>query len=202
MTVTRRPYHFEWLSHLRKKGLLIGKVLPVMAFGQATDQATILLWREERLLLPPVFLTNASYTNLLQRSLALAESIAGCLTQCVRSAMQALGVNTAKKTPHLEQTRLTYWAKLEQPFQELLLRLAELRTDEEGDFQDAEVPASTAWAKSVQAAAHAAFQDLSGGLSTTARALAAVSPAERSLESLIWQQTQQYLPQPQEAIAQ
>jgi CRISPR system Cascade subunit CasA len=203
--VTLRPYHFKWLAELRSAGVLRKGLLELLVFGQATDQASILLWREERLLLPAVFLdttkAQAAYVSFLQSGLALAEEVAGRLRQAVRQCLEGLGVNTSKQIPHFEQTKLRYWAELDNSFREFLRRLSELDVDEEDSFGGKDAEVREAWTKDVKAAAREAFASFRAGLATSGRALAAISVAERVLDKQVGYEVRQFLPRPLEANA-
>ncbi len=201
--VTRRPYHFEWLAALRRSGVLEQGWFDVMAFGQATDQANILLWREENLEFPAVFLASPEYTEQLKAALGAAESGAFWLRQAIRGTLERLGMNTTRNTPHLDAALRGYWSDLESQFGMLLRGLAQL-TPIEGD--EGELPLEgahrmQAWFDAIRSSVRNQFQFFAGGLPGTARVLAAMAVSERGLETQIWRLLKNQAPQQEEVTA-
>jgi CRISPR system Cascade subunit CasA len=192
---TLRPYHFEWLARLRGRPGFDVQQFELMAFGQATDQATVLLWREDRLTLPLVFLSELAYSLELGRALELAEASSRLLRQAIQQTMKALGMSTIKGIPHLRQAQTLHWSRLEPGFRSFLLALAKVSSDESGDFHNQEKPVLEEWEQAVRTSARTAFVNFGEGLSANARTLAALSTAERFLESRLRSQKKSYLKQ-------
>lgn len=192
-TVTERPYHFEWLSELERSGYLQSSFFDVMAFGQATDQANVLLWREERLKLPAVFLINRAYCDDLRTGLALCEAAGGFLRRAIQTTLNRLGMNIARDTPHLERAETKFWAQLERDFQEFIFGLASLPVPQDGHFAGQEAPVIHKWEQAVRTVAEGSFRSFEDGLSSNARVLAEVSKARGSLYVALRRQQRKYL---------
>jgi CRISPR system Cascade subunit CasA len=192
----RSPYHFKWLSRL-SGSLFELPQFELIVIGQATDQATILLWREERLILPRVFLTQDQYqyNAELQNALEIAETSARLLRQSIRNVLDKLGVNTKKGTPHLSQAQLSYWSGLEISFRKFLTDLAAVPSHEDGDFHGQHLPALEFWKESVRTAAKRSYEGFANSLSAGARTLAALAIADRFLAGRLSVQKKIYLPQ-------
>ncbi len=195
---SQRPEVFQHLAaieRLRQRGRLSARPrYSFGVFGVATDAgkaASVVLWRQERLPLPLAYLTDEDLVDRLKEVLDLAHDTAKVVTTATRILAQRLlspdSDDRQARQPdrgqvqqlvdHLGAAR-RYWARLEVPFNELLVRLPNDRisTGEEADYGQREVPR---WAAQLRRAARDVFAETTRGLDGSARSLKAVTQAER-----------------------
>jgi hypothetical protein len=150
-------------------------------FGQATDKASILLWRHERLPLTAAYLTEPLLALRLQEALKTAEEVSRQLWGAAREVLKAL--STGKGTPHLAALENQFWAKLELEFVPFFRALSEDRqvSEDRGvSFGDARLPE---WTGSVSRTALRCFESFSRGLGATARVTVETAKAENRLRA-------------------
>lgn len=111
----------------------------VAVFGLCTDKAKVNFWRHETLPLPLAYLDNPQRVESLKHALALAEAVA---SEALRPAAWAAAANWLTANPEMKPDtdrvrsvvdsfapdRL-YWSRLERPFRELLVSLADNDVD-------------------------------------------------------------------------
>jgi CRISPR system Cascade subunit CasA len=108
-------------------------------FGLCTEKAKVNFWRHETLPLPLAYLDNIQLFESLKQALALAEAVA---SEALRPAAWVTASNWLSATPEMkpdtDRVRAVvdsfaperlYWSRLERPFRELLLGLAEEGAD-------------------------------------------------------------------------
>lgn len=108
-------------------------------FGLCTDKAKVSFWRHETLPLPLAYLDNARLVESLKKALALAESVA---SEALRPAAWSAAAHWLSATPEMkpdtDRVRSVvesfaperfYWSRLERPFRELLIGLADEGAD-------------------------------------------------------------------------
>jgi CRISPR system Cascade subunit CasA len=193
-----RPMMLNWLAEV---GLPRTERLRIRALGMASTQAKPLFHREEHLDLPAAFLAGgAALEDAVRAALRVAED-AGALLGGGPIEWTVPSGKTVRGDAPLRQLALAvtgdadrvrafvhdslggarvYWAALELPFQQLLVRLAELATSERDD--NGTIPPSAPplarWAAELRSAAEDAFDVAVGGLLGSARGVAAVGKAE------------------------
>jgi len=195
---SQRPEVFRHLAEielLRRRGHLSARPrYSFGVFGFATDAgkaASVVLWRQERLPLPLVYLTDEDLVDRLKEVLDLSYETSRVVAAATRILAQRLlspnsndqqarqpdRAQVQQLVDHLGATR-RYWARLEVPFKELLVRLPSDRNGvgEEVEFGLNEVPR---WAGQLRHTARDVFAETTRGFDGSARALKAVTQAER-----------------------
>lgn len=107
-------------------------------FGLCTDKAKVNFWRHETLPLPLAYLDSPATVEALKQSLGLAEEVA----KAVRASVWASAANWLSPNPEMmpDKARVgavvdsfaperLYWSRLETPFRELILALADNSED-------------------------------------------------------------------------
>lgn len=194
----QRPDTLDWLDDVHIKRRLRRNALPLDAFGMRADQAKVLAWRHERLLLPLAYLDreNANLFQKLGRALQLAEETGRAVRDSARKLAQMLiavdsdhagarvpqksDVNALADSLGIERN---YWSRLEEPFKAFLVELplpdwGDEAGDEEEDedtFDRHAREALDGWADTLRATARDAFETAVGGLDTSARTLKAAA---------------------------
>jgi CRISPR system Cascade subunit CasA len=179
--LSTRPRLFAWLNRLIDHLVLENSVFSLDVFGQATDQASVLLWRHERLPLPAAYLTEPLLTVRLQEALKTAEDSYFKLRRVVQEVLKALG--TGKGSPHLAALENRFWSVLELEFLPLFLALpADRHVGEDGTltFGDTKMPE---WAETVRRTVLNSFREFSVGLGSTSRVIVRTAQAENRLRS-------------------
>ncbi len=160
---------------------------------EAGKAAQVILWRQERLPLPLLYLEESELLGKLRQALEYAEDKARILRKSLRQVAERIlapdrGGGRHRADPN-EVSRLVaswdpgrrYWAQLEVPFRELLVTLPEdLGRDEEGDLEYGR-QVLPAWQERVVRTAQAVFQEVAAGLEPSHRSLRAVAQEEGSL---------------------
>jgi CRISPR system Cascade subunit CasA len=108
-------------------------------FGLCTDKAKVNFWRHETLPLPLAYLDNVQLVESLKQGLAIAEAVA---SEALRPAAWAAAANWLSTNPEMKPDtdrvrgvvnsfapERLYWSRLERPFRELLVALAEEGAD-------------------------------------------------------------------------
>ncbi|MBZ9751895.1 type I-E CRISPR-associated protein Cse1/CasA [Deinococcus sp. HMF7604] len=108
-------------------------VIPMLAFGQLTDQGKAFAMRQESYTLPEAFIQNPeNFRNHIGDALGDATALGDTLRQAVRRLATALLGRGGEREPHKDDVsklasqipaELTYWAGLEAPFRTYLLAL-------------------------------------------------------------------------------
>ncbi|MGH2532271.1 MAG: type I-E CRISPR-associated protein Cse1/CasA [Thermomicrobiales bacterium] len=199
-----RPRMVNWLNELAEAEVLHRReIVPMDFYGLAVDRANALFWRQERLILPLLYLDKPELFHRLGDALALAENVA----QLCRSGYVDIEVDGKTRKPpspfrvmagllvgadgpvgdvvsHLAPERV-YWSALDLPFRRLIVDLADdVAFDAEGD----EVYGTRAlphWGVDVAEAARAAFAAATDGLDGSARSLKAAAVGEREFRWLL-----------------
>jgi CRISPR system Cascade subunit CasA len=203
---SRRPEVFEWLAHALPSG--IGRRRGVRQYdfdvlGYLNDgvQATIILWRHDRLPLRLAYLSDRDLRDTLRDALNLAEDVSelfqlgfgggGGQKRSYPRPMRVLAAAlltgiSGRKADERDMRQLVkhygaereYWSALEPSFRSFMSRLA--------DAVDADEKRTTLseWVDSVERRARDAFGTVVGGLDLSARALRAAALAERAFN---WQ---------------
>ncbi len=202
----QRPATLDWLDRVGVKRQLRRKALPLDAFGMRSDQAKVLAWRHERLLLPLAYLDqeNDDLFQSLGTALQLAEETARAVRDSARKLAQMLiavdsdhagarvpqkgDVNALASSLGIERI---YWSRLEEPFKKLLVDLPDI-DDETGDEAEDEDAFDRharvvldGWADTLRATAREAFDTAVNGLDTSARTLKAAALARRAHHSYV-----------------
>jgi CRISPR system Cascade subunit CasA len=131
----RAPTCLDSLSAFELKDILPRSAkYRLSAFGLCTDKAKVNFWRHETIPLPLSYLDRPELVESLKRALSLAESLA---SEVLRPAAWATAANWLTVNPEMkpdtERVRSIvdsfaperlYWSRLERPFRELLIDLA------------------------------------------------------------------------------
>ncbi|MBX6770504.1 MAG: type I-E CRISPR-associated protein Cse1/CasA [Chloroflexi bacterium] len=204
---SQRPKMLSWLSDLIVEGYLERhEVLPLDLFGMVTDQANILLWRQERLPLPLSYLQDSELIRVLGDALGLAEETARSLYAASRELAELLEApgsdhpNARQPSREAVSTRVRslametrYWSYLEAAFHTLLVELPADRAESHGEVTYG-CQALPAWAREVRQAALTAFAAGSEGLMTVPRTTKAVARAENTLRAALRRIHRPYMP--------
>lgn len=140
---TVRPRVLEWVNGLVEDELLDqAATLPLDILGMQSNQARVLLWRHERLLLPLRYLGDEALVTALGIALHDAERVGEALRSATYVfAQEILAPAYAGRTPDRKTvsalveslaTERAYWAAIENAFQPLLLDLPHDRQEEDG----------------------------------------------------------------------
>lgn len=172
--------------------LVVRRVLPPErryafdVFGLVSNQAKVLLFRHERVPLPPSFLTDPDRVGALRECLELAESVSRALRGALRELSQAAlspAYDPAKKQGRQplgeDVTKLmsatgalgAFWARLREHFDALVFGL-----DRDAD------QARGQWRKALRATAVETYREAAAALGTTARALKGMRRGEQALD--------------------
>jgi CRISPR system Cascade subunit CasA len=178
--LSTRPRLFAWLNRLIDHGALPEDALfSFDVFGQATDQASVLMWRHERFPLPATYLRERQLTARLADALKAAEEAYFKLRISGREVLKALG--TGNGSPHMAALETRFWSMLESLFLPFFLSLPRDRhANEDGSlsFGETQLPQ---WIQAVRRTALQCFQEFSLGLGGTARVLTATARVENQL---------------------
>lgn len=192
----RRPKSLDWLSQLRVEGVLDRTSVPLDMLGMVTDQASVLLWRHERLPLPLAYLLpeRGNLRNALAAALRFAEEVGRALGDACRTlathlltpdadrrgARQPASGDITNLATSFDMGR-AYWPQLETRFKDLLVALPgdAVEQQEVVRYGQGELPR---WGRDVVRAARIAFSCPSAGLDRSARSLKAVTLARSRLE--------------------
>jgi hypothetical protein len=169
------------LNSLIDHGILEESVFSFDVFGQATDQASVLLWRHERLPLPAAYLTEPVLTVRLQEALKTADDSYFKLRTAAQEVLKALG--TGKGSPHVAALQGRFWSVLELEFLPFFRALPHDRhVSEDGSvsFGNTNLPE---WTETVRRAVLQCFQDFSVGLGATTRVTVATAQVENRLRA-------------------
>lgn len=207
---TKPPGIFEWLSRTTKTsdGRLYGdkRQYAFDVLGFLNKQASVILWRQDRLPLPLEYLTQRSLRDVLNAGLQLAEAV-GMLflpptenQKLFSRPLEVLGQELVAPSPGYEPdgrrmrgrnadariirhqvdhlgVQRAYWAALEPHFQRFMVDLAE-QWESKGD--DGEVAALAEWAVAVDRCARRAFRVATSSFDTNARVMQATALAEQA----------------------
>lgn len=144
---------------------------PLLVAGLASDQAKLLRWRMEQLVLPSALLLDADKALQLREQVAAAESLFGDLKRLATGLLAETLPDPASKDTRSRARSLveagplaaTFFAEAERTLPELLQVIGE------GQPEQAEL----LWRRSLRQAADKAWQQLLAGLGTSASALRA-----------------------------
>lgn len=143
----RRPAVFDWVAELAENSAAdeagVGPYFSFSAFGLATDfgkAASVILWRDERLPLPAVYLWDGALRGKIAQAIDYCEKTATDLRDSVwtlaHTMFQPLEGNgnqgrsdDASRVAEQLAPRRIYWPALEPPFIELITELAETAPD-------------------------------------------------------------------------
>lgn len=200
------PAIFRWLASVLVTRVGRGQQarqceFDVLGFMNDGPQATIILWRHERLPLPLTYLDDRSLRDALGEALTLAEDVSKLFKsgfsggakkypRPMRVLADELLTGTASRkadggdidrlVKHLGAER-DYWSRLDPHFRQFMVMLAE-RSAAEG--RDGRRAAFATWAEDVGACARQAFRAATDSLDSSARSLRAQALAERTFN---WQ---------------
>lgn len=154
--------------------------IAVDIYGMCSDQAKIFFWQHQRFPLPMAYLENKALSNILHRSLNLAENTAQALSTAIWFLAQfLLESDTSEKEPEKKaisaranslSTIGSFWNSLEEPF---LLHYENIPTEGETTLEE--------WQKTLRVKARNAFAEAGKNLSGKARELKAFAKAETIL---------------------
>lgn len=185
----RRPKTLAWLSDLILEEIIPGSSrYNLSVIGLATNKASILLWRHERLPLPLQYLHDERLLASLKVALQLAEKAGQQLKQSswyLSKLLIAGDVQNVNKQQREEISQLSdhlsidtpYWSQLGIIFPRLVMELAE---DTTRDGEDIFYGLRTMpwWAGEVRHIALAAFQEAVSSLDQSGHVLKAVTLAD------------------------
>jgi CRISPR system Cascade subunit CasA len=140
---SERPKVLNWIDDLHgEHGLLADKPLRIEVAGMNSNQAKIAYWRQESFVLPLAYLDEKK-PELLERlrfALNLAEEVGSSLYGAAKKTIEARLQGDAGGKPDGERVKglldsfapqSLYWSRLERPYRELLVKLADATTTEE-----------------------------------------------------------------------
>jgi len=183
--LSTRPRLFRWLNNLMDNDALPEtSVFSFDVFGQATDKASVLLWRHERLPLPAAYLAEPILTARLQEALKVAEDLYFKLRISAQDVLKkGLGIGNA--SPHLAALERRFWAVLELDFLPFFRSLPQdRRISEDGSVSFGDTKLGD-WTDAVRQTALQCFQEFSFGLGATARVTIATARFENRLRSTL-----------------
>jgi CRISPR system Cascade subunit CasA len=182
--LSTRPRLFGWLHRLVNTGELPEtSTFSFDVFGQATDKASVLLWRHERLPLPAVYLAEPVLTARLRDALKLSDDAHFKLRTSAKEVLRELGTGTA--SPHLAALEARFWAALELEFLPFFHALAQdRRMSEDGSVTFGDTKLGD-WTNTVRRTALQCFDDFSFGLGGTARVISSTAQVENRLRATL-----------------
>lgn len=131
--IRNRPTSFEPEDAAAAPARPANPVIPVMMFGQLTDQGKAFAMRQETYMLPENFVQNpVAFRDHIKQALADAGQAGDGLRGSVRLLAEALLQKDGERVPHKDDvTKLadqipavpTFWAQLEGPFRAYLMEL-------------------------------------------------------------------------------
>ncbi len=137
-------------------------------YGLSNDDASVAMWSRERLLLPLSYLTSGDLVEALGYALDLAEAVAKNLTDSVKTlARMLVGDEDAGELTRSFGAESLYWSRLETPFKRLVVVLPNQNREDEYE-----------WARWVERTAWDALNQVTAGLSGSARDFKAITAAE------------------------
>jgi len=183
-----RPKILSWLSELSSIGIIdISMIYNLSIMGLATNQAKVILWRNEHIPLPLEYLKNEDLITSLSKILGIAETIGTEIKKTVwllSKMIIAPNVKTLNETQKNEVNNFSdhlsidhpYWAQLGISFNKLLVNLPNDKINIQGDTIYG-LNEMQWWAKEVSKAAIKAFDEATSGLDQNAISLKAVTIA-------------------------
>ncbi|HEY8601687.1 MAG TPA: type I-E CRISPR-associated protein Cse1/CasA [Thermomicrobiales bacterium] len=203
-----RPELFRWLARIgeaaRQGRIHAQERYAFSLFGFTTEEgqaANIVLWRQDRLPLPLLYLEERTLWEELEGALDIAERSGRALLMTSETLAALVVFPDAEKEvdglakvkrDKATKKRITslvaawspsrrYWSRLEPPFLRLLVSLPDDRArDEDGDWQYGTVTLQ-AWRDEIKRSAWRAFGETARGMDTSGRTLKAITRAEREL---------------------
>lgn len=165
-----------WAANLQF--LAGGGEQPVLVAGLASDQAKLLRWRSERIVLPTALLASADCANALRRQLRRAEALFGDIRTLAAGMLAEIRPDSAGKETGARARTLfdagpapaLYFATAERALGRLMALLGS------GDSDDL-ARAEALWSQTLLAAAQAAWQAACDGLGRSPKALRAEARA-------------------------
>ncbi len=183
-----RPKILSWLNELSSIGIIdISMIYNLSIMGLATNQAKVLLWRNEHIPLPLEYLKNKELINSLSKILGIAETIGAEIKKAawflgkMIIAPNASILNETQKnevnnySDYLSIDR-SYWAQLGTSFNKLLVNLPNDKINIQGDIIYG-LNEMQWWSKEVSNAAIKAFDEGTSCLDQNANSLKAVTIA-------------------------
>ncbi|HWQ33226.1 MAG TPA: type I-E CRISPR-associated protein Cse1/CasA [Blastocatellia bacterium] len=174
----RRPEVFNHLAMIelarQNNELEADAAYAFTVYGFATEPrraANVIHWARERLPLPLSYLTDGALVEVLADALKLAEEMVKNLKDAVKKLAHTLvGDKDAGKLANSFGAESLYWSRLETPFKRLLVALP--NRNREDEFE---------WARTVERTAWDALNQVTAGLSGSARDFKAITIAESAL---------------------
>jgi len=148
------------------------------AFGLATDQAKVLLWRREELPLPADYLDNPELVADLSVAIGLAEEAGTVVRASTRDLARTVlsSLNGSVDPKRLDDlvaafgTDVAYWPRLDVPFRRFMAALPGVRGDDNGL-----AALEREWGDAVAGAAREAFELACAAVEGTGRGLRAAA---------------------------
>ncbi len=135
---TARPPVLSWVDDLWQDGHIQTNQIRLHVYGMHANQAKVLFWRHETLPLPLAYLHRSELVDTLHGALALAEDVGAAVRAGARAAAENRLTANPGMRPDTDRVwavadsfapdRL-YWSRLERPFRELLVALADKGAD-------------------------------------------------------------------------
>lgn len=211
--VSEPPQILRWLGrihNLRESGQIdadatyrldvLGLVPPQKVKGKPRHAASIVGWRHERLPIPLTYLSTPELARQLHYCILLTENVAAALSTSMNTLAKLLLFPEAElknegRKPGKEdwkdiqqaakgfQADLSFWANLDVPFSNLMIRLARPDDREVDDFGNVEygVKAVLDWKEELMRSVTQAFDEVCDDLGNSGRALRAAVNAKRTL---------------------
>ncbi len=194
--VRARPKTMTWIEDLRGEGHLSDRdFVPLSLFGLASDQAKVLLWRHELMLVPLKLLGNVVLLKTLEEALRLCEELRKTMWSTATEFARVLLMQTTdiKKQPGSEQKKdmqkivdslemeRRYWAKLQVEFVSFLG--GDLIETDPPEDDDMHLPALLAWKATLRRVAKGVFAEVIAREDGSSRTLKAAVAAERSFDA-------------------
>ncbi len=192
----RRPGTLGWLAQVLRPGS--GQLQGLAVFGLGADQAKALLWRRERLPLPPEYLGDEGLVEALQRALQLADDVSRVVYSAAGRLVREASAERGQQVSPLAAGRgrraeQGYWAALDAAFGTVFAELPEDRTVIDGEPLYGHVHVWSDWASDLRQAALDAFSSAAQGFDSSGRGLQAVAVAERQLRFGLGDRLGEYL---------
>lgn len=194
--VARRSSVLRWLAGLRAAGRLPDRPFELAAFGLATFQAKVFLWRAEEFTLPQPYLDDPNLVTALSQCLDAASAAAralrmatwGMASEALSPAGSADRQRVAALVDSLAPER-PYWPVLDAPFRRLMVELARVYGPGNPGYT-----ARGEWQQEVRGAATTAFELAAGALETSSRGYRAAAQQRDQFRAKLFHDTENLAP--------
>ncbi len=190
----RRPLILDWLSDLSWEYGYLDKTMThsVDVYGLSSDRMKIHLWRQEQFPVPTQYLDNEPLFSALQLALDRAEDVGSVVRNSVWYLAKLLLApnsdleggrdpdrNAVSDLAESFEASRDYWAQLDRSFSELLVNLADDRTETQDRYTEYGREVLPQWFGQLRGSAISSFERAIAGLDLSSRELKAAAKATR-----------------------